>query len=103
MSRCAHGWDFRDGAYCGACAENGIVVRSGEAVEPVDGQFVEPSTELDRPKPSVADFLQRVADDLRARRAIVVGTDMTFERMRIKSIDYDIMIVRTGSSLHPWK
>lgn len=85
---------------------SGIVARPDDSLDEVpsvvEGSFVEPSTDLDRPKMAVADFLQRVVDDLRARRAIVVGTDMTFERLRIKSAGYDLYVARFDPEKHKY-
>jgi hypothetical protein len=74
----------------------------------VEGEFVEPSAELDRagidfnqpsmelgrPKPSVASFLRAMADDLDAHRASTVGRDFTFERIRITGPSYDVFFGR---------
>jgi hypothetical protein len=61
---------------------------------------VEPSTALGHPKPSVAQFLRRIADDLDAGRAATVGTHFTFERLRVQGPGYDLFIGRWDPDLH---
>lgn len=92
--------------FCPSCGERLFT----SALKKVDAEttvYIEPESEtaapLARPKPSVAQFLRRIADDLDAHRAQTSGTDFTFQRLRIQSDSYDITIVRTGSKLHPWK
>jgi hypothetical protein len=59
---------------------------------PIEGEFEEPSQALDRPKPSVASFLRRIADDLDGGRASTSGTDFTFSRLRIIGPGYDLFV-----------
>lgn len=68
--------------------------------ESVQGTLEEPSTELAHPKPSVADFLRRIAADLDARRAQTVGTDFTFERLHVIGPGYDLFIGRWDPLRH---
>lgn len=58
------------------------------------------SKALARPRLAVVDFLRQVAEDIEAGRAVVVGRDETFERLRVKSPQYDIFIGRYDPERH---
>lgn len=55
---------------------------------------------LARPRLGVAEFLRRIADDLEAKRATMAGRDERFERIRIKSDQYDIYLARYDPDRH---
>jgi hypothetical protein len=98
--------------FCPDCGErvftSALKKRSPDAVEPearvVEGEFERPSTDLAHPKMTAAEFLRRLANDLDAGRAQTVGTDFSFERLRIRGPGYDLFIGRYDPDRHhPWR
>lgn len=57
-------------------------------------------TALARPRPSVSDFLRRLADDIDAQRSTVVARDHAFQKMRIIGPNYDLFIGRFDPDRH---
>lgn len=49
---------------------------------------------------SLVTFLRQIADDLESGAAVVAGTDFTFERMRIRSLHYDLFLGRYDPEKH---
>lgn len=86
--------------FCPSCGERLFT----SALKKVDAVYIEPEPEtaapLARPKPTVAEFLRRIADDLDAHRAQTSGTDFTFERLRIQGPGYNLFVGRWDPHLH---
>lgn len=96
---------------CGAPLFTSALKRRAVALVPVvevpievTAQVVYRVKDLDRPKPTVAEFLRRIADDLDAHRASTIGTDFKFERIRVMGPGYDLLFGRYDPERdHPWR